>query len=733
MKPIQLKAARNRLWAALITTFFALVITQDFVIPIAPLKELEHKLIDFRFEERGEIDFKDSAKVIILEITQEAYDQIPSPYNSWPWPRKYFAKIIENLNEAGVKAIGVDLIMSNPDKFSEENDRELMEAISKYRNVVVAGKIDIDAEAAFEGRGDRSIIRSIEDNFSNIFFGVDSSIGIVQAVSDNDGVYRRYVPYIYSAVKNKKIPSFAYAVLNKYFGNESFYTAVKSDGHFLYNNTFLPEYEESTVLVNYYGADGKFPRVKFIDVLDDSEFLTVDEIDFETEINTWDNPDYGLKYSGLFKDKIVLIGSTMPEDKDIIPVSFSPGQRKGDNLLYGVEYHANAIQNFLEQNFLYSLSRSHEIIIVIVLTLVLFFITSFIKRIKSKKAFLIELTIVISILLTLFIIFRLSVHFFESDNLILPVIDPMLAIIFGYVGSTVYEFFVERQQSTMMKNMFSQYVSGNLVNELIANPDKLRLGGEKKNLTVLFSDIAGFTSFSEGKTAEEVVSFINEFLDEMTESVLTFNGTLDKYLGDSVMAFWGAPVEFEDHAILACRSALDMKERLELLNKRWNQGEASTKMRIGINTGEVVVGNIGGQKRFDYTVMGDNVNLASRLEGVNKIYGTSIILSEVTYKIIKDYFVTRKLDTIRVKGKSKATDVYELLSDVQSNIDWDFENFDQGLLEYQKGNFEKAILYFESQFKLNNDAVSELYLKRCNELIKNVPADWDGIYNITEK
>lgn len=733
MKPIQLKAARNRLWAALITTFFALVITQDFVIPIAPLKELEHKLIDFRFEERGEIDFIDSAKVIILEITQEAYDQIPSPYNSWPWPRKYFAKIIENLNDAGVKAIGIDLIMSNPDKFSEENDRELKEAISKYRNVVVAGKIDIDAEAAFEGRGDRSIIRSIEDNFSNIFFGVDSSIGIVQAVSDNDGVYRRYVPYIYSAVKNKKIPSFAYAVLNKYFGNESFYTAVKSDGHFLYNNTFLPEYEESTVLVNYYGADGKFPRVKFIDVLDDSEFLTVDEIDFETEINTWDNPDYGLKYSGLFKDKIVLIGSTMPEDKDIIPVSFSPGQRKGDNLLYGVEYHANAIQNFLEQNFLYSLSRSYEIFIVIVLTLVLFFITSFIKRIKSKKAFLIELTIVISILLTLFIIFRLSVHFFESDNLILPVIDPMLAIIFGYVGSTVYEFFVERQQSTMMKNMFSQYVSGNLVNELIANPDKLRLGGEKKNLTVLFSDIAGFTSFSEGKTAEEVVSFINEFLDEMTESVLTFNGTLDKYLGDSVMAFWGAPVEFEDHAILACRSALDMKERLELLNKRWNQGEASTKMRIGINTGEVVVGNIGGQKRFDYTVMGDNVNLASRLEGVNKIYGTSIILSEVTYKIIKDYFVTRKLDTIRVKGKSKATDVYELLSDVQSNIDWDFENFDQGLLEYQKGNFEKAILYFESQFKLNNDTVSELYLKRCNELIKNVPADWDGIYNITEK
>lgn len=733
MKVNQSNAARNRIWAALLTTFFVLIITQDLVLPIAPLKELEQKLIDYRFEERGEISFRDSANVIILEITQEAYDQIPSPYNSWPWSRKYFAKIIENLNEAGVKAIGIDLIMSNPDKFSEDNDLELARAITEYRNVVVAGKIDIEAEAAFEGRGDNSIVRSTEDNFSNIFFNVDSSIGIVQAVADNDGVYRRYVPYIFSAAQNVKVPSFAYAVLNKYLEKPSFYTAEKKDGSFIYNNVVIPEYKESTMLVNFYGPNGTFPRVKFIDVLDDSEFSTVDEIDFETEINTWDNPDYGLKYSGLFKDKIVLIGSTMPEDKDIIPVSFSSGQRKGDNLLYGVEYHANAIQNFIENNFLDSLSKPSEIIIVIVLTIGLFFITSFLKRIKSKKAVLIELIIIASLLIILFIIFRLSVYFFESDNLILPVIDPMLAIIFGYVGNTVYEFFVERQQSTMMKNMFSQYVSSNIVNELIANPDKLRLGGEKKNLTILFSDIAGFTSFSEGKSAEEVVKFINEFLDEMTESVLSFNGTLDKYLGDSVMAFWGAPIEFEDHAILACKCAIDMKERLEKLNKHWNQGEATTKMRIGINTGEVVVGNIGGQKRFDYTVMGDNVNLASRLEGVNKIYNTSIIINESTFRIVRNHFATRKLDTIRVKGKSKATNVYELISEVMPSGENKYENFDKGLIEYQKGNFESAIHFFKLQVEINRDAVSILYLQKCEDVMKNPPKVWDGITNLTEK
>lgn len=203
----------------------------------------------------------------------------------------------------------------------------------------------------------------------------------------------------------------------------------------------------------------------------------------------------------------------------------------------------------------------------------------------------------------------------------------------------------------MVKAMFSQYVSTSLVNELIANPDKLRLGGEEKSLTILFSDIAGFTSFSEGKTPEEVVTFINQFLDEMSESVLEFNGTLDKYLGDSVMAFWGAPVEIPDHAELACKCALDMKTRLEKLNEKWNTGDAAVKMRIGINTGDVIVGNVGGKKRFDYTVMGDNVNLASRLEGANKIYHTSIMISESTYNKIKSKFFTRELDIIKVKGK----------------------------------------------------------------------------------
>ncbi len=623
--------------------------------------------------------------------------------------------------------------MSNPDKYSEENDKKLFNAIKKYRNVVVAGKINIEAEDAAEHLGRETLIRSVNENFSSLFFDADSSIGIVQAVSDNDGVYRRYVPYVYSSVERKKVPSFAYALLNKYYNKPSFYTADKIDNGFIYNKVEIPIYEESTVLVNYYGPDGTFPRVKLIDVLDDSSFTTVDERDFETPINTWDNPDYGLKHSGLFDDKIVLIGSTMPEDKDIVPVSFSKGKREGDNFIYGVEYHANAVQNFLDRNFLNPLSSDITTLFLIAITLGMFYLTSFSKRIKIKNSFVIEVGAVFLVLLLIFALFKISIILFESENLVIPVVYPSLAMILGYVGSTVFEFISERKKSTMVKAMFSQYVSTSLVNELIANPDKLKLGGEEKTLTILFSDIAGFTSFSEGKTPEEVVTFINQFLDEMSESVLQFNGTLDKYLGDSVMAFWGAPVEIPDHAELACKCAIDMKTRLEKLNEKWNTGDDAVKMRIGINTGDVVVGNIGGKKRFDYTVMGDNVNLASRLEGANKFYNTSIMISESTYNDIKSKFITREIDTIKVKGKKNITKVYELIGMKLNEMNSLFREFSEGIRLYKEGKFSDALIRFENEVKNSGDEVSKVYINRCKEYISNPPLNWNGITILTEK
>ena len=319
-----------------------LSITQNYFISIAPLHELELKYLDIRFSNKNVADIKEKADVIILGISQEDYDQIPEPYNSWPWPRSYFAKVISNLNEAGVKAIGLDILMSNDDKFSVENDKLLEAIIRKNKNVVVAGSIDTEAEMLFE-EGNYSIKKK-DYNYRNNFYAVDSSVGIVQIGSDEDGIYRRYEPIVISGANEAVLPTFGFALLNKYFGLKSNNIIKISDSYFELADRKIPRYDKSSMLINYYGPNETFEYLKFSDVLDDNDFQTKDELDYETDINTWDDENFGLLQSGKFKDKIVLIGSILPEDRDFLPISFSQGKRKGDNQMWGVEIHANAIQ-----------------------------------------------------------------------------------------------------------------------------------------------------------------------------------------------------------------------------------------------------------------------------------------------------------------------------------------------------------------------------------------------------
>jgi len=220
----------------------------------------------------------------------------------------------------------------------------------------------------------------------------------------------------------------------------------------------------------------------------------------------------------------------------------------------------------------------------------------------------------------------------------------------------------EQQEKKYIRQTFSKFVSKTVVDELLKHPDKLKLGGDKKILTVLFSDIRSFTTISEKMTPEELVEHLNEYLQAMTELVFKYDGTLDKYVGDEIMAFWGAPIPQDNHALLACKCAVEMMQVLEQLNKRWVQmNKPALHIGIGINTGEMVVGNMGSASRMDYTLMGDNVNLGARLEGTNKQYGTGIIISEFTYEHVKDHVIARELDLVRVKGKQLPVKIYELI------------------------------------------------------------------------
>lgn len=742
------KSSRKNSLVKIITAFAAafivIILTQDIFFTFVPLRQLEQKIYDANLTRRGAIDIKDSSHVIILEITQDSYDQIPAPYNIWPWPRSIFAKLVENLNEAGVKAIGIDIVMSNQDKFSEANDSALFNSIKKYKNVVVGGAVDVVGEAqmsSVNSGGSGGVVVKQNYNYNNIFFTADSSIGIVQVQNDNDGVFRRYRPFIYSSLTaEKKIPTFGFAVLNKYYSLPPLNTAENFNDHFQLADKIIPKFDESHMLINFYGSARTFPHFKLIDILDDKDFKTTDEIDFEEDINTWDNPDYGILHTGVFKDKIVIIGSTMPEDKDTFPVAISKGERKGDNLIYGVELHANAVENVIRNDYINIQPLYQRIIQIILLSLVAFFFTSYLKERKIQKHYLLEISSVVLLIVFIYGIYEFSFYLFKYYDYYIMVIGPLLSLVLGYFSSTAYHFVTERKQNTVIRGMFSHYVSGALVNELISNPDKLRLGGDKKELTILFCDMAGFTTFSENKDPEELVMYINEFLSEMTEIILENKGTLDKYLGDAIMAFWGAPIDIKDHQLLACKTALRMQEGITRLREKWSAaGDNKISIRIGINSGDVVVGNMGGKNRFDYTVMGDSVNLASRLEGANKQYGTGTMLSDSTYSAVKDFVLVRELDTIRVKGKKLPTTVYELIG-LKEDVNAiekikQLESYFEGLKNYKIRNFAEAKNCFQKCNELlKEDPPSKVYIERCEIYIQNPPDEnWDGVFVMTTK
>ncbi len=729
--------------------FVTIIITQGYLFTLRPFAQLELKLLDERFRRRGERKIEKESEIVVIEITQDTYDQIPPPYNSWPWPRVYYAKLIENLNEAGAKAIGIDIVLSTKDKYSEENDLALKDVLNKYDNIVLAGKLDPRLESEFEiverGESDgkiNSIMKKRNQMYGNLFYSPKNQIGIVLVGSDYDGVYRRYSPYVYSGVNNELIPTFGFSLLNIYYGLEHYTLAENTPDKFILGKKEIPKYDNTSMLVNFYGVDTykSFKHFKFIDIIDDKDFKTIDEIEFETDINTWDDPEYGLKNKGFFKDKIVLIGSTMPEDKDVLPVSFARGVRKGDNMMYGVEFHATALQNIIDDDYILASSEIVEFISVVIVVFFSFFGTSLLRNHKISNNFVTEILSFLSVILVLYLLNEFSIYLFVEHKYLLAMIPPGFGLLIGYFGSTAYHFIRERKESRQIKKMFSHYVSGEVVEELVDNPDKLTLGGENRELSILFSDIAGFSSFSQDMTPEELVSFMNEYLNAMTNIVMRNNGTLDKYIGDAVMAFWGAPVSLKDHAFRACKTAIEMRDKLIEMKAAWReQNLPDINVRIGVNTGEVIVGNIGSEKRFDYTAMGDDVNLASRLEGANKQYGTYLMISDSTYKQVRDKFFVRELDTIRVKGRTIPTTVYELLGFIDDEAAGEYfeklNHYSDALACFRNRKFADAEKCFlKSLEKLPGDLPSKIYLKRTQIYKENPPdAEWDGVFTMKTK
>ena len=510
-----------------------------------------------------------------------------------------------------------------------------------------------------------------------------SHVGIANISPDQDGV-ARLAPLTATGEDGKVYDHFTISVLKDY------YNSVGTSGKL---NT-IPE-ENGYLRINYSGAPGSYTAYSFYDVLT------------------------GLVPPADFRNKIVLIGATAPDlhDNQITPVSNGVP-------MDGVEIHANIIQTILDGKYLTTEPTLGTIITVAVLSIALAIFLMFMPFYAA----------IFATFATLAVYIAYSIFSFDS-GVIRNLIIPPLAIITTGAADILYRYFSEFRQKKYIKKAFSYYLSDSVLTEILSNPDKLKLGGERQEISVLFSDIAGFTSISEKMNAEDLAHILNGYLNKMTGIVFANNGVLDKYIGDAVMAFWGAPIEDPNHAFLACKTALEMFAEMDTIRAEWKKyGVEDFDIRIGINTGEMVVGNMGSDVRFDYTLLGDNVNLGSRLEGINKEYGTKIMISGSTYKMVKDKVTARKIDKVAVKGKKEGVTIYELRSMGVGHDTKFLTEFESARLLYEKGSFASALSAFKLlEKKYREDKPIKVYIERLKKLTKEKPKDWDGIFKATSK
>lgn len=433
--------------------------------------------------------------------------------------------------------------------------------------------------------------------------------------------------------------------------------------------------------------------------------------------------DDALKLLDKLKDATIFIGLTATGTTDIGSV---PVNSKGLYPLIGV--HGNVANTIIQRDFLARSPIQINLLILVILPLVigLFYV-------KYSAKFALLLTSVFTIFTIGFVILSFSLFGYWLD---LVSFSSAIFLTGGALSS--YEFLSQEKQKKYIKSVFGMYLSPQVIDQITASGGEIELSGEERELTAFFSDIAGFTSISESLSPAELVNVLNEYLTEMSDIIMDQRGTIDKYEGDAIMAFYGAPLADPRHAYNACKAAIEMQKRLESSrNGKWQTEKSPLlRVRMGINSGNMRVGNMGSKQRMDYTIMGDNVNLASRLEGVNKYYKTEIMISEFTYQHVKDDFLVRELDSVRVVGKQEAIRIFELIdykTEISQGILDILELYNKGKKSYRAKRFSDAKKSFREVLKINpNDGPSLVFLDRCNKYIKD-PGAYTKVYSLTSK
>jgi len=591
---------------------------------------LEHKANDALFLLRGEQEISDN--IVIVEISDDTFNTLNE---RWPFPREYHARLIENLEMAGASQIIFDIEFT--ERTNIDADSKLAAAIAKYDNIILSGKL---IKTQYSNSVREQLLSPIP-----ILIQTGTEWGTVNISTDPDGFVRRYELFQKRA-KEIKLSIGTIAIARHYKLDPLSEDIQNYPKFFKIGSNFIPKVTSKSALINYYGPARTFSTYDFADVIDDSTFTTNFEKELETELDQY----YQLAEN--FKDKIVLIGLTSVEFHD---THHTPFFSEDNQLMPGVEIHANFIETVLRHNYLKKYSMILYLLFFFIITMLLFIFNSLIRP---------TISVFINIVLGLLYIW-FSYFLFSTRKILLPTMEIPILIIVVYIIGLVIQYIQTVKERKFIKQAFGQYIAPELVEELIKDPKKLEYGGVQKELTVLYSDIVDFTPYTESHSPKETVEILREYLTEMVNIITENKGTLDKFVGDEIVAIFGAPVDLEDHALYACKAAMEMRQRMDELQEKWeSENRDSFEMGIGINTGVVTVGNLGSEQIFDYTAIGDNMNAGARVEGLTRDYETTnnIIISDSTYEQVKDKVEARYIDDATVKGKKIIIRIHELIS-----------------------------------------------------------------------
>jgi adenylate cyclase len=742
--------SRVRLTAFRVSLLSTLLVSLLYLgsAPSTFLRNLEAKTLDLRFHLRGTLNPAPGIVLVVID------DRSISELGRWPWSRRRFAEIVQPLRQAGARVIAFDLLFAEPEvdvevevlrrwrqaleaadvalpaasrqaleqlwsrqEGRDDPDQMLVTALGEAGNVVLAfaarlapalsaqampplppPEIHRAAFRVFSHQG--AAPPTVPLNGSALIAPMAPiaraalGLGHANVAFDSDGTPRYEYPVL--AYAGDYYPSLAVQVARLFLGIAPERMHLLFGDGIQLGDTFIPTDESMRLLVNYLGPRETFPTYAFVDVLQ------------------------GRVPPSQLHNAIVLIGGVASGLADTFVTPFEAA-------LPGVERHATVIDNILRQDFLHRRQTTAvlDLSCLIILGLLVGWIS---PRCPTFWGSLAALGLAGGYVLA-------NVLIFIWAGLWLNLLFPLLALALSQSGVTLFNYLTEERQKRQIREAFQYYLHPTVVEQISRQPHLLKLGGEARELTVLFSDIRGFSAVAEGLAPDALVHLLNDYLTVMTRVVFRHQGLLDKYIGDGMMVVYGAPIHHDAHALQACQTALEMVQELGGLQVQWAaQGLPPLRIGIGINTATMVVGNMGSELRFDYTVMGDGVNLASRLEGANKLYGTTIVVSESTWRQVHDRYTTRELDLVRVKGKTQPTRIFEVLGWPPPTPDHAalVRCFEAGLRAYRAGAWAQALELFQHTLEIApGDAPSRLYRRRCQEFIGSPPpADWDGVSTI---